>query len=191
MSVDRLDRAFTSTREILAGVRAEDHGKPTPCASWTVRDVANHVVEGANWFALCVNGRAAPDPDPTHGVDFAAGDLVGSYDEGVAATLAAFGSPGALEELIALPFGELPGAVFLTIATDDVFVHGWDLARATGQDVAFDESMAADLLTEVQGIVSDGMRGPDGSGAPFGAVVDAPAGASSVEALVAFLGRTP
>ena len=127
--------------EILDKVRPEDHGKATPCASWTVRDVANHVVEGANWFGLCVNGRAAPDPDPTHGVDYASGDLLASFDEGVAGTLAAFRSPGALEELITLPFGELPGAVFLTIATDDVFVHGWDLARATGQDVTFDSAL--------------------------------------------------
>jgi uncharacterized protein (TIGR03086 family) len=189
MSVDRLEQAFADTREILAAVRPEDHGKATPCASWTVRDVANHVAEGANWFGLCVNGRAAPDPDPTHGVDFAAGDLMASYDEGVARTLDAFRSPGALEDLIALPFGELPGAIFLNIATDDVFVHGWDLARATGQDVAFDETMAAGLLADVQLIVADEMRGPDGSEAPFGPRVEAPAGASPVEQLVSFLGR--
>lgn len=190
MSVDRLERAFDGTREILAAVDPADYGKATACASWTVRDVANHVVEGANWFGLCVNGRAAPDPDPTHGVDYAAGDLLASFEEGVAGTLAAFGSPGALEDLIALPFGEVPGAVFLTIATDDVFVHGWDLARATGQDVAFDEAMAAELLDEVQRIVADEMRGPDGSGAPFGPAVPPPEGATSVERLVSFLGRS-
>ena len=189
MSVDRLEEAFAATREILAAVDPADYGGPTPCASWTVRDVANHVVEGANWFGLCVNGRAAPDPDPTHGVDYAAGDLLGAFDEGVAGTLAAFRSPGALEDLITLPFGELPGSVFLNIATDDVFVHGWDLARATGQDVTFDEAMAAGLLADIQLIVADEMRGPDGSGAPFGPRVDPPAGASSVEQLMAFLGR--
>jgi uncharacterized protein (TIGR03086 family) len=190
MSVDRLERAFAGTRDILASAGPDDYGNATPCASWTVRDVANHVVEGANWFGLCVTGRAAPDPDPTHGVDFAAGDILASYDEGVAGTLSAFGSPGALEDLITLPFGELPGAVFLTIATDDVFVHGWDLARATGQDVPFDQAMAAELLAEVESIVSEDFRGPDGSGAPFGPAVEAPEGSSPVERLASFLGRT-
>jgi len=63
---------------------------PTPCASWTVRDLVNHMCEGANGVGLSVDAGKAPDPDPTHGVDYAAGDVLVSYDTGTKATVAAF-----------------------------------------------------------------------------------------------------
>ena len=154
--------------------RLDQYDRPTPCASWNVRALANHIVEGANWFALCVTAGAAPDPDPTHGVDYAAGDLLASYDEGARATLAAFGAAGAQERLIKLPFGELPGAAFMGIAMNDVFTHGWDLARATGQPVDLDPAIATQLLGPVQAFVTDQLRGPDGQ-APFGPAIEVPA----------------
>ena len=189
MTTETLAQAFAMTRGILDNVTPDDYDKATPCKSWNVRGVVNHIVEGANWFALCVNEGAAPDPDPTHGVDYAAGDVLASYDQGVAATLAAFGAPGAQERIIKLPFGELPGAVFMGIATNDVFTHGWDLAKATGQPTDLDPAMAEDLHAQVKGFVNDALRGPDGE-APFGPEVEAPPSASAADKLAAFLGRT-
>jgi uncharacterized protein (TIGR03086 family) len=189
MSTETLARAFTITRGILGRVTPDQYGRPTPCATWDVRALCNHIVEGANWFGLCVEAGAAPDPDPTQGVDYAAGDLMAAYDLGVARSLAAFGAPGAQEQLLALPFGEMPGAVFMGIATNDVFVHGWDLARATGQPDELDPELAADLLGRLRETIPDALRGPEGE-APFGAPREAPVRASAVEQLVAFLGRS-
>jgi uncharacterized protein (TIGR03086 family) len=184
-----LAKAFGLTRGILVNVSAADYERPTPCASWDVRSLVNHITEGANWFALCVNAGAAPDPDPTHGVDYAGGDLLASYDQGVVASLAAFGAPGAQERLVKLPFGELPGAAFMGIATNDVFAHGWDLAMATDQPADLDPEMATQLLAVAQGFIPDEFRGPDGSGAPFGPAIAAPASATPADKLAAFLGR--
>jgi uncharacterized protein (TIGR03086 family) len=190
MTTDTLARVFAMTRGILANTTPGQYEQPTPCASWNVRALANHIVEGANWFALCVDAGAAPDPDPTHGVDYAAGDLMASYDAGVRATLAAFSAPGAQERVITLPFGDLPGAVFMGIATNDVFTHGWDLATSTGQSTDLDPEIATELLAQVHGFVSDELRGPDGE-APFGPAVDLPASASPADRLAGFLGRHP
>ena len=190
MSTDTLAKAFAMTRGILADVTSDQYAGPTPCASWTVRDLVNHIVEGANWFALCVNAGAAPDPDPTHGFDYAAGDVVASYDTGVSESLAAFGAPGAEERFIKLPFGELPGAAFMVIATNDIFTHGWDLAKATGQSTDLDAAIADELLPVVQGFVGDQMRGPDGEGL-FGPPVAVANSATSTDRLAAFLGRQP
>jgi uncharacterized protein (TIGR03086 family) len=184
-----LARAFGMTRGILARATPDRYGDPTPCASWDVRALCNHIVEGANWFGLCVEAGAAPDPDPTKDVDYAAGDLMASFDEGVARSLAAFGAPGAQEKIVALPFGELPGAVFMGIATNDVFLHGWDLARATGQPDDLDPEMAEELLAQLRGALPDELRGPEGQ-APFGPERDAPASATAAERLAAFLGRS-
>lgn len=189
MATEGLAQAFSATRAVLANVTPDQYKNPTPCAFWTVRQVANHIVEGANWFALCVNAGEAPDPDPTHGVDYAAGDLVGSYDEGVAASLAAFAAPGAQERTIKLPFGELPGAMFMGIATNDIVTHGWDLAKATGQTIDVDPTLAAQLLDQMRSF-ADGIRGPEGVGA-FGSEVAVPEAAPPIDRLVAYLGRQP
>jgi uncharacterized protein (TIGR03086 family) len=137
---------------------------------------------------MCVDGGAAPDPDPTHGVDYADIGLLESFDKGRAAALAAFNAPGALDRSIVLPFGVMPASAFLAIATNDVFVHGWDLARATGASTDLDPELAATLLMQMRSFIPDAMRGPDGQ-APFGPAVEAPSSACPADRLAAFLGR--
>ncbi|HVM52010.1 MAG TPA: TIGR03086 family metal-binding protein [Acidimicrobiales bacterium] len=189
MSTENLARAFAMTRGILTNVTPDQFDLPTPCASWDVRALINHVVEGANWFGLCVEAGAAPEEDPTAGVDYAGGDLLGSFDAGAARSLAAFAAPGALDKAIDLPFGTMPGGAFLGIATDDVFAHGWDLAKATGQPTDLDPELAASLLAQMEAFLPPEIRGADGV-APFGPATDAPEGASAADRLAAFLGRT-
>ncbi len=189
MSTEALEGAFAATREVLAKVKVDQYCDATPCASWTVRDLVNHIVEGANWFPLCVNAGAAPDPDPTHGVDYTAGDVLAAYDAGATAAVAAFRAEGAQDRMIQLPFGALPGAVFLGIATNDVVTHGWDLAKATAQTLAIDDAVAEALLAHMRG-AADGLRGPDGVGA-FGDEVAVSTDAPALDRLVGFLGRQP
>ena len=50
MSTEAHERAFTSTRGIIANITPDQHDLPTPCASWKVRDILNHVV-GADRLA--------------------------------------------------------------------------------------------------------------------------------------------
>ena len=168
-------------------VTPDQYATPTPCASWTIRDLVNHMCEGANWVGLCVDAGKAPDPDPTHGVDYAAGDVLASYDTGVKGTLAAFEAAG--DKPVELPFGTLPATVFMGIATTDHFTHAWDLATATGQDANLDPALASRLLEGAKLVIADAFRGPEGSGAPFGAEQQAPAGSSAAAQLAAFLGR--
>src|SRR5215207_10777845 len=126
MSVEPLQQAIRSTRSILSAVSPDDLGRPTPCASWNVSDLVNHIVGGQFFFAAAVNGEG-----PSRGgevPDFAAGDLLGSFDQGSTAAVAAFEADGAMERTVHLAFGEMPGSVFVRIAATDTFVHGWDLA---------------------------------------------------------------
>ncbi len=172
----------------MENVTPDQREMPTPCASWTVRDLLNHMCEGANWVGLCVDAGKAPDPDPTHGVDYAAGDVLPSYDTGVNRTLAAFEAAG--DKPVELPFGTVPATVFMGIATTDHFTHAWDLAIATGQDANLDPELAERLLEGARLVIADAFRGAEGSGAPFGTEQSAPAGSSAAAQLAAFLGRT-
>ncbi len=189
MSTEGLATALASTRGIVAGVGADQFDDPTPCASWDVRRLVNHIVGGSHWFAMTTNAGASPEVDETEDTDYAGGDTLGAYDEGIAASLAAFRADGALEKMVTLPFGEFPGGAFMVLATMDQFIHGWDLAKATGQSPEFDEELAAQLLAQAQMMVSDQFRGPDPD-APFGPIVEIDDASHASDRLAAFLGRS-
>ena len=173
-------------KQVLAGVSAEQLDQPTPCATWDVRALINHIVAGSYWFAASTEAGQAPAGDERP--DFASGDFVASYQDGSSKALAAFGAPGALEKTVKLPFGEYQGAGFMGLATIDTFTHSWDLAKATGQPADLDPELAAQLLEQSKTTISDAVRGPEPM--PFGPQQDAGAGASAADELAAYLGRT-
>lgn len=185
MSTTNLELAFASTRSVLANVTADQLSAPTPCESWDVRALINHIVGVASFFAGTVNSGVAPTMEE---IDYTAGDMVATYDDGIAQAVAAFGTTGAFEKMLELPFGTLPGAVFYGIATTDAFTHGWDLARATGQSTDLDPTLAAELLVGARAFIQPAFRGDDGV-KPFGAEQPAPPNATTADALAAFLGR--
>jgi uncharacterized protein (TIGR03086 family) len=185
-STEILERAFASTRGVLGNVTPAQLDESTPCASWDVRALVNHIVGGTHYFAGSVRGDFEPSAVAP---DFAAGDFMAGFDDGAAQAVAAFGAPGNAEKMITLPFATLPGATFMGIAATDSFAHGWDLARSTGQPTDLDPTLAAQLLENARVFLPDALRGPDGT-APFGPLVEARASASPADQLAAFLGRS-
>jgi len=178
-----LSRALQGTLTVLTRIQPGQLDAPTPCASWDVRSLINHVTGSARWWAGTITGAADPAA-----ADYAAGDYAAAYQESIQIALAAFGADGVLDRTVRLPFGELPGAVVLGMAATEQFTHGWDLARATGQPTDLDPDLAAELLGQARLAITDAYRGPDGE-ALFGPVRQAPAGASPADQLAAFLGR--
>lgn len=189
-ATEPLERAIAVGKQVLAGVTKEDLAKPSPCASWDVSGVLNHLI-GANYFFAAMIDGAPPAGDE---VDFSAGDYRVAFDEAAAMTVAKFSEPGVLESTLNLPWGPTPGAAFLGLATTDIFTHSWDLAKATGQSTDLDPELAEQLLAGSQASIQDAFRGPDAGpkqqGAPFGPKQEAPEGATAADKLAAFLGRT-
>lgn len=189
MTADNLERAFTSTAAVLANVKDDQLDDSTPCASWKVRDLVNHIVGGATFFAVIAETGQPPTMEGAP-PDFSDGDFRAAFDQGTRRAVAAFRAEGAMEKQMTLPFGQLPGAVFVNIAATDTFAHGWDLAKATGQPTDLDPELARRLLDNARAFLSDAMRGEDGQ-APFAPRVDVPASASAADQLAGFLGRNP
>lgn len=184
VSAEVLQRAFASTGSILTNVSTEQMDLPTPCVSWTVRDLVNHIVGGATFFAVTAETGTAP---PVSGEDHAAGDFKTQFDAESRRAVEAFAAEGAMEKTMKLPFGDLPGSIYVMVAATDTFAHGWDLAKATGQSTDLDPAIAARLLEAAQ-FIPDEFRGPDGQ-APFGPKVDVPESASVADKLAGFMGR--
>jgi uncharacterized protein (TIGR03086 family) len=189
MVTENLERAYRTAREVLVNVKPDQYDAKTPCESWDVRRLLGHLIGGSQWFAESVNSGIAPDPGAAEGADYTRGDVVGAFDEASRAAVEAFAAPGAQEKIVKLPFGDMPASIFMAIATNDVFTHSWDLARATGQSTDLDPEFAAQLNEGARLMIGDDFRGPEGSGAYFGPEQQAPDGASPADAHAAFMGR--
>lgn len=84
---------------------------------------------------------------------------------------------------------DLPGEICGLVALDEVLLHGWDVARATGQP--YDPSDAE--CEAVQPVVTPDPEHPDGSGRDglFGSVVDVPVDAPAFHRVLGLAGRDP
>lgn len=182
MSTQPLQQAISVSRGVLANVDASQLSSSTPCASWDVAALINHMVGAQGFFAAGVTGSQPPAE-----ADHASGDYLAAFDQASQTCLDGFGAEGALEKMYELPFGKMPGSAFMGLAVTDTFQHAWDLAKATGQDTDLAPELAQALLAQSKMAVSDAFRGPEG--APFGAEQQAPEGASAADQLAAFLGR--
>src|SRR3954454_9241369 len=183
MAGEPLEQAIDTTRGVLANLSTEQLEDATPCAQWKVSDLVNHIVGGQYFFAAAASG-ASPSGEQT---DYAAGDFVAAYDEGAQQSLAAFRVDGVMDRMLTLPWGQMPGAAFMGLAATDTLTHGWDLAKATGQDTDLAPELASQLLAGSREAINPAFRSEDG--AVFGMEQTAPVGASNADQLAAFLGR--
>ncbi|HEY3097199.1 MAG TPA: TIGR03086 family metal-binding protein [Acidimicrobiia bacterium] len=184
--VPLLDEAVASTGKVVAGVRPNQLGDATPCTQWDVATLLNHVIGVAGAFSDVGEGAPIKPPDPRVAT-FDGDDYAAAYDFATAELLDAWRRPSVLDTTVVLPIGDVPGTVAASINFVDVLVHGWDLARATGQDVELSPHLAEPALQFSRGLVNDELRG---AGA-FGPEVLVPANMPASDRLVAFLGRTP
>jgi uncharacterized protein (TIGR03086 family) len=184
--IEMYDRATAWTAEKVAGASSQLDA-PTPCADWTVRPLIDHLLWGQAMFAGGPAGATVAPPDgpppPLVGDDPAA-----QYEAARQATIAAYGAPGVMDGMISGFAGGAPAFVVLGIAFCDQLIHGWDLARATGQDTTMPPDLAALGRQLLDGRIADDSRGP---GKNFGPVVSVADDASDQDKLLAYCGRTP
>lgn len=138
MSTQPLEMAVQAAKDALANVDTSQMSGATPCASWDVSGLTNHMVGAQGFFGAGVNGT----PPPAE-ADHAAGDFRNSFEEASESLLAGFRADGALEKNYNLPFGEMPGHAFMGLVAVDTFQHAWDLCKATGQSTDLNPGLAA------------------------------------------------
>lgn len=177
--IEALDQTFEHTRGVVADVRPDQYGDPTPCSEWTVRDLMEHMVG-----VVAGMGASARGEPPT---EFTlADDPAAQFDEVATTTLAAWQAAGVMDGTVTIPAGPTPGHVVAGINLLDTATHAWDLATATGQPAALPDDVAAAALETSRGIISPELRP-----GRFDPEVAADAEADPTTRLVAFLGRTP
>ena len=176
--------ALASTRAYVAGVQPGQWHDPTPCAEYDVRGLVNHIVSGNFWVTPLVRGSSIADVGDKLDGDVLGDDPLVTYEQSAGEADAAFKAPGAMEASVAVSYGPVPGEIYAGHRFIDVLIHGWDLAKATGQDATLDP----ELVEGCRQVVEPQAELLKGSGM-FGADVEVPPDADSQTRLLALLGR--
>jgi uncharacterized protein (TIGR03086 family) len=184
--VPMMQRVVDECTGVINNVDAAQLTEPTLCTDWTVRDLINHMVGGATMFAISAEEGSVPDATlgQLMGGDNLGDDPQAAWDRASKRAMAAFESPGAMEKIVKLPFGEMPAGIALNIAIFDVATHTVDVARATGQRVSDTEMLEGALAIGRQMIGPD-LRVPG----VFGAEQSSSGTAPVEDQLLAFAGR--
>ena len=175
----RVAAAFTATVEGVPTSRWDD---PAPPEGWVARDVVRHLLE---WFPGFLSASAGITLPAGPSVD---DDPAGAWRAQTDAVQALLDDPGTADQEHDFPhMGRMSLAeVVDRIYTSDVFLHRWDLARATGQDETLDPDRCAVML--------EGMLPMDGalrSSGHYGPAVEVTEDADVQTKLLAFIGRNP
>ena len=181
-----LRRTVQELQRLVDNTKPEQLDAPTLCTEWRVRDLLNHLTGGATMFAMSVEDGDVADEvlGQLLGSDQLGDDYKGAVVSSSNRAVAAFDAPGALDKMVKLPFGTMPGAIALNIAVFDVTTHCCDLARATDQQVD-DEALVESALEIGRQMIGPDMRAPG----LFGAEQSAADGATPADRLLAFAGR--
>ncbi|MDQ1402307.1 MAG: hypothetical protein QOG03_623, partial [Actinomycetota bacterium] len=107
-------------------------------------------------------------------------------DASAKAAAAAFNDAGAMERPVLVSYGPVPGSIYAGHRFIDVLIHGWDLAKATGQSTDLDPELVEACIA----VVEPQAELLQGSGA-FGSDFEVPPDADAQTRLLAMLGRRP
>jgi uncharacterized protein (TIGR03086 family) len=191
MMVD-LTPAAQRLADLVARVSDGQLAGPTPCPAYTVGDLVEHVGGLARAFrAAAEKETASPYVEPPPPGN--AARLEAGWRERIPADLAALGrawsEPGAWAGMTRIAGDDTPAEVVGVVAADELLVHGWDLARATGQPYDAEPG-----LLDAAGNFLGMFASPDAPAGPevaFGPSREVPGDAPALDRVLALAGRDP
>lgn len=191
MDIVDLGPAAEQLADLVARVEDDELGKPTPCPAYTLGDLVEHVGGLALAFTAAANkDRNEYNERPGAGDASRLGeDWRTRIPRDLAALAQAWREPGAWTGMTRIAGSDTPAPAVGLVAADELVVHGWDVARATGQPY----DPAPKLLDAawsflVQFASPDAPAGPD---VAFGPSRQVPNDAPMLDRVVALAGRDP
>ena len=184
MTATDLGPAAERLARIVENIPDDALKDPTPCSEYAVGDLLDHV------GGACLAFRAAAEKQPLAGA--ASGDATNLAPDwktripaDARALAEAWRNPDAWTGMTAAGGVDLPGDIAGRIALDELVVHGWDLAKATGQPAAYDGPDVDAVLEQVLQVRAMGLEGI------FGPELPVPENASTFDRVLRLTGRDP
>jgi uncharacterized protein (TIGR03086 family) len=144
------DPPVRQLRALLLGIADDDLSSPTPCDDWTVGDLLDHIMDFTRAFTQAAQkltdapGTSTPPPRPS------ASHLPAHWRSRLPVMLeelaTAWKDPAAWMGSAQSGGATMPAAATGTAAVNELTMHGWDIARATGQDYAVDPRILEVLI---------------------------------------------
>jgi uncharacterized protein (TIGR03086 family) len=187
-----VEEGFAWARSRIVGIGDTPLNAPTPCENWDLRQLINHAVNAVATIAGVLTGPDTVDAwgpgavsaDEMANIDSGWPNPVLRYDE-LTSTIVETAKTDPPERTFLMHGAHQRTIVLARAVVFDSVVHGWDIAKATGQEATIPSALAEPLLAFAASI-------PDGSRAPsFAPTIDMSASASPTARLVGFLGRQP
>ncbi|MFJ1745874.1 TIGR03086 family metal-binding protein [Streptomyces sp. NPDC088116] len=176
-----LEMAADRTVPVVRGITDAQLTAPTPCSAYDVHALADHLFQVlVNFQVLAARGETDFGAAPEH----LEGEWRDRFADETVRLVAAWDAPGA-EEGTTGAMG-MPARTVGAMALGDLTVHGWDLARATGQPYEPDPAVV-DMLRVDFGALAPKAR----EMGVFGEPVPVGADAGPFETLLALTGRDP
>ncbi|WP_037841224.1 TIGR03086 family metal-binding protein [Streptomyces sp. NRRL F-5126] len=185
-----LGPACAGMRAVAGGVREEQLGGATPCTEYAVRELLAHVVglsEGLAASARKERGPATDSAPGSTGLPVLQDGWRAALERHLGDLADAWRSPGAWDGWTRAGSVDLPARMAGFVTLNELLVHAWDLARATGQPYDPDEASVRASYAAMAAATSSG----DGDRGPFGPPVAVPDGAPTLDRLIGWSGRDP
>ena len=186
-TADQLRAVLDELAGVVGAISPGQQDGPTPCTEYTVRQLRDHVL---GWLTTFADGFADPGGQaPQAGISGyrAAADPAAEV-RSAADRLGQALRDGAAQRPLRLGEAAMPGEMALGMILWEYQVHGWDLARATGQKWSPPTDAAQASLSFAPAMLTDDYQG---QGKAFAPPVDVPAGAPPLDRLLGLSGRDP
>ncbi len=195
-------RAVGLGSSVIAAVSPDQIDDPTPCDGLDVRSLLGHLVEVLHRVAAIGRAENPFGTPPLPAVDDDA--WLQTWREAAHEVQAAWTDDAVLQRIVVLPWSQLPAGETLGGYLNEVTVHTWDLAVATGQRPEWDPQVLSVAFDAIQGILPAADRAaifaaaaaaaPEplrGFPPPFAEAVEVAPTAPLIDRLVAWNGRDP
>ncbi|MFD4240259.1 TIGR03086 family metal-binding protein [Streptomyces sp. NPDC058525] len=173
---------------LVAGVPDARLDGPTPCPEYAVGDLLGHLAHLTVAFRDAGRKDLGPATDTDPGAAVPA--LPAGWREELPRVLGelaeAWQDPAAWTGMTRAGGLDLPGDIAGAVAVDELVVHGWDLARATGQEYAPDQAALRASYAFLLASAEDESRAEI-----FGPVVPVPDDAPLLDRAIGLSGRDP
>ena len=185
-----LEPATQALSQLVTNVRDDQLTAPTPCSETTLGGLLDHIdgLSQAFTAAAIKSGTEASNAGPSADASRLGTDWRERIPQRLAGLAAAWQDESSWSGMTRAGGQDVPSEIAGVIALNEVIVHSWDIAAATGQPFDCD----AELVEAAAGFVRPtATANPDGVPGLFGPAVAVPDDASPLDQLLGLTGRHP